>query len=47
MSIRLLIALPTTDYVHADFVKSLARLQCELGRRRVDYNVEIQSGTLV
>lgn len=47
MSIRLLIAVPTTDYVHADFVKSLARLQCELGRRRVDYNVEIQSGTLV
>ena len=47
MSIRLLIAVPTTDYVHADFVKSLARLQCELGRRRVDYDVEIQSGTLV
>ena len=47
MSIRLLIAVPTTDYVHADFVKSLARLQCELGRRRVEYDVEIQSGTLV
>jgi len=47
MSIRLLIAVPTTDYVHADFVKSLARLQCELGRRRVAYDVEIQSGTLV
>lgn len=47
MSIRLLIAVPTTDYVHADFVKSLAKLQCELGRRRVAYDVEIQSGTLV
>lgn len=47
MSIRLLIAVPTTDYMHADFVKSLARLQCELGRRRVAYDVEIQSGTLV
>lgn len=47
MSIRLLIAVPTTDYVHADFVKSLARLQRELGRRRVAYDVEIQSGTLV
>lgn len=47
MSIRLLIAVPTTDYVHADFVKSLARIQCELGRRRVAYDVEIQSGTLV
>ena len=47
MSIRLLIAVPTTDYVHADFVKSLARLQCELGRRRVAYDVEIPAGTLV
>ncbi len=47
MSIRLLIAVPTTDYVHADFVKSLAKLQCELGRRGVAYDVEIQSGTLV
>ena len=47
MSIRLLIAVPTTDYVHADFVKSLAKLQSELGRRHVAYDVEIQSGTLV
>ena len=44
---KLLIAVPTTDYVHADFVKSLAKLQMELGRRRIDYDVEIQSGTLV
>ena len=47
MGIRLLIAVPTTDYVHADFVKSLAKLQCELGRRKVAYDVEIASGTLV
>ena len=47
MSMRLLIAVPTTDYVHADFVKSLAALQSELGRRRVSYDVSIQSGTLV
>ena len=44
---RLLIAVPTTDYVHADFVKSLAKLQAYLGRMRVPYDVEIQSGTLV
>ncbi len=47
MGERLLIAVPTTDYIHADFVKSLAKLQMELGRRGVAYTVEIQSGTLV
>ncbi len=47
MGDRLLIAVPTTDYIHADFVKSLAKLQQELGRRGVAYDVEIQSGTLV
>ena len=44
---RLLIAVPTTDYIHADFVKSLAKLQAELGRKGIRYDVEIQSGTLV
>ena len=33
MGDRLLIAIPTTDYVPADFVKSLAKLQQELGRK--------------
>ena len=47
MAVRLLIAIPTTDYVHADFVKSLAKLQCELGRRHVNYDVEVAAGTLV
>ena len=47
MGDRLLIAIPTTDYVPADFVKSLAKLQQELGRRGVAYDVEVQSGTLV
>jgi hypothetical protein len=47
MSDRLLIAIPTTDYIPADFVKSLAKLQQELGRRGIAYDVEIQSGTLV
>ena len=44
---RLLIAVPTTDYIHADFVKSLAKLQQELGRNHVNYDVEILTGTLV
>ena len=47
MAVRLLIAIPTTDYVHADFVVSLSKLQCELGRRRVAYDVEVMAGTLV
>lgn len=47
MSMRLLVAVPTTDYIHADFVKSLARLQQELGRKHINYDVEICSGTLV
>jgi hypothetical protein len=47
MGNRLLIAIPTTDYIPADFVKSLAKLQQELGRRGIAYDVEVQSGTLV
>ena len=47
MAVRLLIAIPTTDYVHADFVVSLSKLQCELGRRRIAYDVEVMAGTLV
>lgn len=47
MGNRLLIAVPTTDYIHVDFAKSLAKLQQELGRRGVAYDVEYLSGTLV
>ena len=47
MSMRLLIAVPTTDYIPADFVKSLVSLTAELNRQKVNYQVEIQSGTLV
>lgn len=47
MGMRLLIAVPTTDYIHADFVKSLTALTSELSRKRVEYEVGIQSGTLV
>ena len=47
MSTRLLIAVPTTDYMPAGFVKSLCDLTMELNRNKVNYTVEIQSGTLV
>ena len=47
MSMRLLIAVPTTDYVHADFMRSLVDLTAELNRKKIDHKVEIQSGTLV
>lgn len=47
MGNRLLIAIPTTDYIPAYFVKSLAKLQQELGRRGIAYDVEVHSGTLV
>ena len=47
MAVRLRIAIPTNDYVHADFVVSLSKLQSELSRRHVAYDVEIIAGTLV
>ena len=47
MSMKLMIAVPTTDYVHADFMKSLVQLIEELHRRRIAFSVEIMAGTLV
>lgn len=47
MGMRLLIAVPTTDYIHADFVRSLTALTAELSRKRIEHEVGIQSGTLV
>lgn len=44
---RLLIAIPTTDYIHSEFMNSLVKLTAELGRKKIDFRVEIQSGTLV
>ena len=40
-------AVPTVDYVPADFVKSLAKLSLRLGRERIPADVEIVGGTLV
>lgn len=44
---RLLIAVPSTDYMHADFVKSLVGLQSHLQREGINHHVEIVAGTLV
>lgn len=47
MSDRLMIAVPTHDYVHVDFMKSLTDLQRELHRQGVAFSLEIVAGTLV
>ena len=44
---RLLIAVPCTDYMHADFVKSLMALQAHLQREGISHRTEILPGTLV
>ena len=44
---KLLIAIPTLDYVHADFVKCLTKLIQKLQSEGVRFDVEIISGTLV
>lgn len=44
---KLLIAIPTLDYVHADFVKCLTKLIQKLQSDGVRFDVEIISGTLV
>ena len=44
---RLMIAVPTTDYINAGFVVSLTKLEKELNRRKINYDVEILPGTLV
>lgn len=44
---KLLIAVPCTDYMPADFVKSLINLKGHLHREGITHHVEIQAGTLV
>lgn len=44
---KLLIAIPTLDYIHVEFMKHLLNLQKMLEERGVDYEIKIQSGTLV
>ena len=44
---RLMVAVPTVDYVHAEFVKSLVGLCTKLAKDGVDPDVRVVSGTLV
>ena len=44
---KLLIAIPSHDYMHLDFVKSLMALCKRLTEDGVDYDVNIHGGTLV
>ena len=44
---KLMIALPTHDFVHIDFVKCLTALERKLERDRVEYEECIISGTLI
>ena len=44
---KLLIGVPTTDYVHAEFMKSLTALERKLLKDGTDMGEEIISGTLV
>lgn len=44
---KLMIAVPTTDFVHVEFMKSLIDLNANLIRQGVDVTVRIMSGTLV
>ena len=44
---KLMIGVPCTDYMHADFVKSLINLNTQLIREGISCKVEIMAGTLV
>ena len=44
---KLLIAIPTLDFIHVNFLEILLKLTELLNERGVDYEVKIKSGTLV
>lgn len=44
---KLLIGVPTMDFVHVEFMKSLTKLLMRLKDDRVDFELMIESGTLV
>lgn len=44
---RLLIGIPSLDYVHVEFMKSLTALIIRLKNEGVNFDVQIESGTLV
>lgn len=44
---RLLIGIPSTDFLHVEFVKSLTNLILRLKEDEIDFTVHFESGTLV
>ena len=44
---KILIAIPTTDYIHASFIKSLLKLTEHLTREGIRHEVCLEAGTLV
>ena len=44
---KLMVAVPTTDYIHAEFVKSLVGLTKKLAEDGTDFDVQVFGGTLV
>lgn len=44
---KLLIGIPTLDFIHTEFVKCLTALICKLKDDGIDFDVHIESGTLV
>lgn len=44
---RLLIGIPSTDFLHVEFVKSLTNLVLRLKEDDIDFTVHFESGTLV
>jgi len=44
---KLMVAVPTTDYVHAEFVRCLGKLCIELAENGTEVDLQVQSGTLV
>lgn len=44
---KLMVAVPTTDYVHAEFMKCLVGLTKKLATEGADFDVQIIGGTLV
>lgn len=44
---KVMIAVPTADYVNAEFMRCLTKLCIHLAKEKVDFDLEIISGTLV
>ena len=44
---KLMVAVPTTDYVHAEFVRCLGQMCIELAENGTEVDLQVQSGTLV